>query len=58
MAATARDATPYRSRRHDVGGTPPYSSGMLRKYWRQLLEEIEVKGGQVDYRGPPAARKR
>jgi len=23
---------------------------MLRKYWRQLLEEIEEKGGQVDYR--------
>jgi hypothetical protein len=23
---------------------------MLRKYWRQLLEEIEERGGQVDYR--------
>jgi hypothetical protein len=23
---------------------------MMCKYWRQLLEEIEAKGGQVDYR--------
>lgn len=24
----------------------------LRKYWRQLLEEVEAKGGQVSYREP------
>jgi hypothetical protein len=23
---------------------------MLKKYWKQLLEEIEIKGGAVDYR--------
>jgi len=27
---------------------------MLRKYWRQLLEEIEANGGLVVYDAPPA----
>lgn len=30
---------------------------MVRKYWRQLLEEIANKGGEVDYKAPAPKRE-
>lgn len=36
--------------------TPKQREGalrMIRKYWRQLLEEVELKGGKVDYGSRP-----